>query len=557
VVTDLQSIKISDGEYWEYKPVIAVMVIYKDGTTKNIFDFNRRKETQKYENYYRSLLWRNDDAFYETEIKTPDYENADRIRVSVERRIKRCELVNFFLVRSDYNTLLKRITFTCPEASSIAMGLTNKENLSLKTEEKIEKGKKIFTIVGNNIIRLPEEFHSKYPEAWYAALHLSLPPTGNTSYTWQQLGDFDLKKMNDSLEGKDTDFLDSIARTIWAANEDRRINNAFCLVKDKVRYYGSWEKEYGWIPRDPKTVFKQGYGDCKEMATILTLLLRKSGLAAWQTNVMTTGNMQYLEQYPTLSFNHMIVRVEKSNGQSVYLDATHKGATTLTSYHHVLGQKVLVLKNGGASEIDTIKPDPTYTNKIITHSQVLPPDQGNNWKIQGTMQCLGEIAAIEYQNLTNLENTEQPRALRNILNNLLQIQADQATLTTCKQECVIIAFTADFTGNALQTPAKGLIFSLPALYVPQRSFSDLSYEGGRYLCRFEQTDTWSFPEEYGIFDCSTLNSDFGVGTWKTEKNTLHRSYSCIFSNIDASERENLKLFLNERNTFARGIAWSK
>jgi hypothetical protein len=109
----------------------------------------------------------------------------------------------------------------------------------------------------------------------------------------------------------------------------------------------------------------------------------------------------------------------------------------------------------------------------------------------------------------------------------------------------------------MQSPVKGLTFSIPALYTPYYDYCDLSYEGDRYLYKIEQWDTWSFPAEFTEYNLSELNTTFAKGTWSTVKNSVTRTYVCNFTYVDASERARLKQFFTERNTFARGIAWSK
>jgi len=116
---------------------------------------------------------------------------------------------------------------------------------------------------------------------------------------------------------------------------------------------------------------------------------------------------------------------------------------------------------------------------------------------------------------------------------------------------------ADFSQCILTSPAKGIIFSLPSIYTPDYEYGDLSYEGDRYLQKIDQTDTWIIPKGFGKYNFSNLTHLYGKGNWEKSTNLVTRKYSCKFSHIDASDRNELKNFFNERSSFERGIAWSK
>ena len=175
----------------------------------------------------------------------------------------------------------------------------------------------------------------------------------------------------DSIRNKDTSIIEDIANTISGTTEDGIIKNSFNYVKDNIRYYGSWEKSYGWIPRGPKEILEKGYGDCKEMANLLAMILRNRGINASIVLLKRNGGFKFIEKYPMLDqTNHVIVCVERKRGRRLYLDATTKNSNYRSSYYEYINQIVLVIKGNYNSFIDIIRPDRVYHNKIITKNKI-------------------------------------------------------------------------------------------------------------------------------------------------------------------------------------------
>ena len=78
----------------------------------------------------------------------------------------------------------------------------------------------------------------------------------------------------------------------------------------------------GFVPRDAALVCNRRYGDCKDMASILTAMLNTAGVPAYFTWI-GTRDLPYTfsnEPLPMVS-NHMICTINL-NGKFVFLDGT-------------------------------------------------------------------------------------------------------------------------------------------------------------------------------------------------------------------------------------------
>ncbi len=552
---DLRTFHVWYYNYLERKPLVKVQAFYKGNKRKNIYDIVHKDSLID-----KWSLYGHKEGYGYLEVSVPDYSNIAYLRVEEKHQIKRVEEYGYYPVRHyAYNTVQKNIILTWPPVYTLNYGLENEEGLPIKVKTG-SSGKNSFSIEAKNIKEREQEDKHKFPELWYAALFVSFPPRGNKSYTWEEAGRHYFEIIYDSLAGKDTSILDSIVGVIPGGTREEIIKNTYNFVKENIRYYGSWESSYGWIPRGPKEILAKGYGDCKEMANVLAMLLRKRGINASLTLLRRNKdyNFKVIKKYPTLSLSdHVITCAELQNGYKLYLDPTTKSASYKTSYYEYLNQNVLVFNKTG-SFIDTVKRGPDYQNKIITNSTVKQDNTIDHaWLIEGDIVLYGDVANNLYMKLKRPQNDSKTEVTKDFLEYRLKFRPTKVKLTGIGQTAITIHYTAKFRDNVLTSPKKGLILSTPSLYTPYSSYSDLSIDGDRYLCTYEQVDTWKIPKGFRKFNLSILNSTYGKGRWSHSGNTVTREYNCNTHFIKAANRKKVEAFFKERRNFSHGIVWSQ
>ena len=94
-------------------------------------------------------------------------------------------------------------------------------------------------------------------------------------------------------------------------------------INDHYRYLGDWRAtERGYVPFNLDEIEQHGYGDCKDLAILLTAMLKASGIKA-ETAWVRRGNVVDSLLIPgTNAPNHAIVRAEV-DGQVWWLDPTN------------------------------------------------------------------------------------------------------------------------------------------------------------------------------------------------------------------------------------------
>lgn len=94
-------------------------------------------------------------------------------------------------------------------------------------------------------------------------------------------------------------------------------------INDHYRYLGDWRATVrGYVPFELEEIEQHGYGDCKDLATLLTAMLKAAGIKA-ETAWVSRGDVVDDLLIPgPLAPNHVIVRAEV-NGQVWWLDPTN------------------------------------------------------------------------------------------------------------------------------------------------------------------------------------------------------------------------------------------
>lgn len=120
--------------------------------------------------------------------------------------------------------------------------------------------------------------------------------------------------------------------------------NLFTWVRDNIRYAAVFRGVGGMRPHAPGQTRAHGWGDCKDMTTLLVALLREQGIRAYPALISASPDLP-MDSLPDLGvFNHAIVAVETADGVR-FLDATDK----LTRYGalgpHLRGKRALIVRD--------------------------------------------------------------------------------------------------------------------------------------------------------------------------------------------------------------------
>jgi hypothetical protein len=175
---------------------------------------------------------------------------------------------------------------------------------------------------------------------------------------------------------------------VGAPEELTKVKRIFYWVQDNIKYVAFEDGMGGFVPREANAICSRRYGDCKDMASITTTMLRMAGIPAYLTWIGTRSiPYKYLEVPSPMADNHMICTYI-SNGEYYFLDATGKNAPFGTPTSMIQGKQALISKGEGKFEIITVPVIPETMNSRVD-STFMRVDEHFNVTGSGSMRAAG------------------------------------------------------------------------------------------------------------------------------------------------------------------------
>jgi len=129
-----------------------------------------------------------------------------------------------------------------------------------------------------------------------------------------------LKSINQTISPELKHIVDSL--TVGLTSQEDKARHIYSWVQNNIKYVAFEDGMGGFIPRDAGLVCSRRFGDCKDMASILTEMNNTAGIPAYFTWIGTRDLPYTFTQTPLpLVSNHMICTISL-NGKYVFLDGT-------------------------------------------------------------------------------------------------------------------------------------------------------------------------------------------------------------------------------------------
>jgi hypothetical protein len=231
------------------------------------------------------------------------------------------------------------------------------------------------------------------------------PYVSMTEYNnWKEVTDWALSTFNHYNYPLSEDLKNKIAawRVQSKGDRNRFAKLAIQFVQEQVRYLGMEIGANTHQPHQPAEVFKQRFGDCKDKALLLTMILRSENIPACMALVNTTLRDHVAGAQPSPSvFNHVIVAVQQSSGWR-FIDATSTSQQgDLTSrYIPAYGQVLIVQENN--TSLTPVVPGPAH--KIVV-TETLDVKKGNKGNTQLSVESRYEGGAADNTRSTLAETS--------------------------------------------------------------------------------------------------------------------------------------------------------
>lgn len=276
----------------------------------------------------------NDSYIFHDDVKEKKFSYPELVKgakrtLSMYYEMRDPYLLSSYQLPEYYPVENSTLKIVCPAEVEIGYKIFNADSVNISYETRTEKGKVIHEWKTKNIKKIDDEGGG--PGHLYYTPHIVYFIKSYTANGQKQkiLGSVDdLHNYYSKLVmgiNKDTyqplkKVVDSL--TVGAKGDSDKIKSIFYWVKDNIKYIAFESGYEGFIPREAKDIFEKRYGDCKDMASILTEMMKYAGITSYLTWIGSRELPYSYADNPTSgSDNHMIAST-KLNGKYLFLDAT-------------------------------------------------------------------------------------------------------------------------------------------------------------------------------------------------------------------------------------------
>lgn len=172
-----------------------------------------------------------------------------------------------------------------------------------------------------------------------------------------------LKNINKEAGDDLRHIVDSLTRNSRSPEDKAR--TIYGWVQQNIKYIAFEQGMEGFIPRDANLVCTRRFGDCKDMSSVLTLMLRTAGVPAWYTWIGTRSlPYTYTETPLPLVDNHMICTI-RLNDRYIFLDGTDPNCVFGMPTSGIQDKQALVAIDDSTYKILTVPAPPKETNQVV------------------------------------------------------------------------------------------------------------------------------------------------------------------------------------------------
>ena len=270
-----------------------------------------------------------------------------------------------------------KYSVTYPDDMDIRYIIRNDEKNIVSVKETVKGKKKKLEFTANDVKNY--EMFGDGATVPYYGLHVivyvasyksnkeTIPVFGSIDalYKWNAVF---LDKINVSPDEQLLKITDSIC--VNKKSDREKAQAIFLWVQHHIKYVAFEAGLEGFIPRQAADVCSKRYGDCKDMASILTAMLKIKGLDAYFTWIGTRSiPYSYTEVPLPITDNHMICAL-RINKAWVFLDATDPNCIFGMPTSGIQGKEALI--SLGTEQFEVVKvPVMAASVNTITDSTLL------------------------------------------------------------------------------------------------------------------------------------------------------------------------------------------
>ncbi|KIC03590.1 hypothetical protein OA88_02215 [Flavobacterium sp. JRM] len=126
-----------------------------------------------------------------------------------------------------------------------------------------------------------------------------------------------------------------------------KIKSIFYWVKENIKYIAFENGYEGFIPREATLVFQRKFGDCKDMASIISCMAKYANVSNVTLAWIGTRSIPYsYDDLPTPAVDNHMIALFKNNDEYIFLDGTDKQTRYGIPTAFIQGKEAMFGENG-------------------------------------------------------------------------------------------------------------------------------------------------------------------------------------------------------------------
>jgi hypothetical protein len=184
-----------------------------------------------------------------------------------------------------------------------------------------------------------------------------------------------IKNINKEASAELKHIVDSLTGSVTSREEKAR--RIYSWVQQNIKYVAFEEGMEGFVPREASLVCSRRFGDCKDMSSILTVMLNAAGVPAYYTWIGTRSlPYSYLETPLPIVDNHMICTIELKKGEYIFLDGTDPSCVFGIPSGHIQDKEAMVAISPTEYKVIKVPVPPKETSRLEDSTFIELTDKG-------------------------------------------------------------------------------------------------------------------------------------------------------------------------------------
>ena len=228
----------------------------------------------------------------------------------------------------------------------------NNATLEIKTPKDINIGYKVFNDPNNLIAFSKTEKKGKWIYKWTLKDIMPIKMEANSQNYLYILPHINIYLQDYVVDNKKIEVLDNVQKlydyykgftknlnktedaslkkitqeiTANKTTDEDKIKSIFYWVKDNIKYIAFENGYEGFIPREASLVYQRKFGDCKDMASIITAMAKYSEVKDVSISWIGTRDIPYsYNELATPDVDNHMIAVYKKGDEYIFLDGTDK-----------------------------------------------------------------------------------------------------------------------------------------------------------------------------------------------------------------------------------------